>query len=114
MYRYVTCAHDHTVRLWDLDGRRMIKSANTGALPRCLAYSPDGLCVAVGLESGELSILGSDTLSESVGKSVARDAITDIKYSPDGEILAVASRDSRIYLFDVSSKYRRYAICKVC
>ena len=31
--------------------------------------------------------------------------ITDIKYSPDGNTLAVASYDNRVYLYDVGNAY---------
>uniref|UniRef100_A0A7S1XVQ1 Calmodulin n=1 Tax=Phaeomonas parva TaxID=124430 RepID=A0A7S1XVQ1_9STRA len=39
-------------------------------------------------------------------------AVMDIKYSPDGEVLAVACRDNRVNLLSVSQGYKRLASCK--
>jgi WD40 repeat protein len=41
-----------------------------------------------------------------------QEEIQEIRYSPDGTLLAVASRDNCIYIFDVHREYRRIGVCK--
>jgi len=110
--RFVTCADDNTLRLWDTDKYTMLQAVDLGASARAIAYSPDGTTIAAGLETGGLAVYESNTMSEVTTKSVSKEGVTDLKFSPDGETIAVASKDNRIYLYDVSSSYRRYAICK--
>jgi microtubule-associated protein-like 6 len=110
--RFVTCADDNTLRLWDTDKFKMLKACDLGAAARAITYSPDGKAIVAGLETGGLAIYEAGSLREVMTKSVSKEGVSDLKFSPDGETLAVASRDNRIYLYDVSSKYRRFAICK--
>jgi len=54
----------------------------------------DGVCVCVSR--------GQDSLRE----------ISDIKFSPDGATLAVASHDAKVYLYDVATNFSLRATCK--
>ena len=41
-----------------------------------------------------------------------RSEVTEIKYSPDGKVLAVACRDNLIHLLSSANGYRRAAVCR--
>ena len=42
----------------------------------------------------------------------ANEEVSDIRFSPDDHLLAVASRDNWIYIYDVKKNFRRIGICK--
>jgi microtubule-associated protein-like 6 len=41
-----------------------------------------------------------------------RTQVQDIKYSPDGNMLAAASRDNNIYFFNAQEEYQKIGVCK--
>ena len=61
-HRICTVGDDGTIRLWDIPSRRMIMSRDLGAQGRSVAYHPDGTQVSVGLASGGIVVLSSDSL----------------------------------------------------
>ena len=49
----VTASDDGTVRVWSLSTHRMTGMHSVGGAARCVAYSPEGSAVAVGLKNGK-------------------------------------------------------------
>jgi WD40 repeat protein len=109
-----TSGTDATVRLWNPQGGAVDKSRPDIVLrdiPRAaaLAYSPDGRCLAVGT---------SDSIrlwNIRDGVEIARLAnrsgdITCLAFSPDGELLASASRDWPILIWSVGAQRIKLAL----
>jgi microtubule-associated protein-like 6 len=82
---------------------------------RSVSWSPDGRHIAAGLNTGCVSIYDAHSLNVLVtrdlnnfGKpksSIPENWISDLKYSPDGRVLAAATHGSVIVLLDVGNNY---------
>ena len=94
LHQYASCGDDRTVRVWDIDLRMCVALRSLSFGARCVAYAPGGGSLAVGGMDGSVCILSSSALAEMVKVQHRTNAIADLKFSPDGCSLAVASHAS--------------------
>mmetsp|Transcript_11841 Transcript_11841/g.21676 ORF Transcript_11841/g.21676 Transcript_11841/m.21676 type:complete len:2327 (-) Transcript_11841:669-7649(-) len=111
---YCTVGDDQTVRIWDVETKRMTRMVKLDTKARACAYSPDGTLIAVGLGGGN-HVAGGKTNKKDGAFVIlneadlciiheARDSkkwIADLKFSPDGATMAIGSTDNAIYLYNV-------------
>ncbi|KAK3256942.1 hypothetical protein CYMTET_33952, partial [Cymbomonas tetramitiformis] len=105
----VTAGVDGTVRLWDYVATRMLYSRKflTPCSVMCMVpevVDPTGRQVAVGFEEGTVRILSrcADEWKLIVCLKPHKSAVTVLAFSPDGNILATASKDKTIFFFNIS------------
>ena len=108
---FATVGDDHTLRIWDLDSRTLVKRADLGSMARAVTYSPDGTLIGVGIggrvgrgaqkNDGAYMVLRESDLTVIHQARDSREWISEIKFSPNGTILAVGSHDNRVYLYNV-------------
>ena len=132
MQHFATGGDDGQVRIWDMLSRSCIARvpfANRARV-RAVCYSPTGEHLAVGLHTGLLVILevaavlaiGNGNAAESVRAAeaeaekrfqvqVCSDWIRTIRFSPDGQWLAVGCHDGCVYLHKTAS-YQRHHILR--
>lgn len=55
----------------------------------------------MGFKDGHIKIYDKD-LNQKHGHKAAKDCISDMKFSPDGQTLAVGSHDNMIYIFGIA------------
>jgi WD40 repeat protein len=111
----VTVGSDRTLRVFDLSLKGQIKLANLGFEGTTVAYSPLGDTIAVGAacvqgHDYKFAILSEESLAI---LHIARDnnsVVTVLKYSTDGELLAVGCSDGGIYLYSIPDEYD--LVCK--
>nr|XP_053632744.1 echinoderm microtubule-associated protein-like 5 [Cherax quadricarinatus] len=103
----VTASDDRTVRLWELDERRPLATTVLEKAVRAAAFSPDGQHVAVGLTHGTFVIFQAEQLKEEHRISDRKEVRHDLKYSPCGAFLAVASNDNFVDIYKVEPGYER-------
>jgi len=105
---YCTVGDDKTVRVWDLNTKKLIKMTKLNEMARAVAYSPDGSLIAVGLGGsvgrgkrkfdGAFEVLVESDLTSVYRGHESHEWIQDVKFSPDGNTLAIGSHDNTIYL----------------
>ncbi|KAL1523351.1 hypothetical protein AB1Y20_018296 [Prymnesium parvum] len=114
---FCTASEDFTLRVWDLSTRTMKAMAKLLGPGRCASYSPDGQLIAVGLGSGGKTkgrasqydgkwlVLESEDLNQVASPPQVRaQRISDIKFSPDGQWVAVGCGDNFIDIYSVSGR----------
>lgn len=113
---FATAGEDATVRVWDLESRTMKAIAALPGPGRSVAYSPDGQLIAVGIGAGGKAkratsrAEGSWMLFHEDGLApvaeqppqLLRERVADIKWSPDGRYIAVASADNFIDVYQMA------------
>ena len=96
-------ANDRTLRLWDTEsGQQLAVLSNEGISPWSIAFSPDGTTIASGTRTIQVwDVNTGDPIATLTGHT---ESIGALAFSPDGKILASASGDMSIKLWDIATK----------
>lgn len=81
-----------------------------------MTFSLDGGIVVLGLVTGKWLVMDAVRREILSTHQDGNEPIQDAKFSPDGNMLALASRDNTIYVYQVSddsTKYNRVGRCVV-
>ncbi|KAF6730855.1 Echinoderm microtubule-associated protein-like 3 [Oryzias melastigma] len=105
---FLTCGHDRQVCLWNAEDHKLSWNVSLEEYGLCADFCPNGSIVSIGLNTGRwvvLDLLTQEVISESVD---GNEQLSVMRYSPDGNFLAVGSHDNFIYIYNVTEKGRRY------
>ena len=101
-------AHEPAIRFWDLDSSAELPALATGGgWTRCLAFSPDGLMLAVGEFMSARACAAVSVWDWTNGRRVAllddhHEGINALAFSPDGKQLAVGDLSGGVTCWDVA------------
>jgi WD40 repeat protein len=94
---------DETVKLWDVPGRREIRTLGPGLPAISSAFSPDGRILALGLLSNTIKLVDARTGAELRTLTGHIGPVSSVAFSPDGSVLASASDDRSVRFWNVAS-----------
>uniref|UniRef100_A0A8C4F4L2 Echinoderm microtubule-associated protein-like 2 n=1 Tax=Dicentrarchus labrax TaxID=13489 RepID=A0A8C4F4L2_DICLA len=114
MEQFVTCSQDRQVHLWDTNSHQPLWSKTIEDPGRCAGFHPSGAVLAVGTMTGRWLVLDTDTRDLVSMHTDGNEIISNIKYSPDGNFLAVASHDNFVYIYAVTENGRKYSRVGKC
>lgn len=77
-------------------------------------FYTDGAIVAVGCLNGSWMVFDIQVREQLTQHTDGAEPIQVIKYSPDGNLLALGSRDNNIYIYQVNDDGRRYSRIGKC
>ncbi len=103
------------ITVWDAaSGQLLRRIGNVAARTYALAWSADGKRLVAGSgipgELGEARLFEADTGKLLKVLGAHGDVVQDVKFSPDGQLLATASADGTIVVYDASTGARRRMI----
>ena len=107
--QFCTVGDDRTVRVYDSKKHEVLRMAQMDTMGRCVAYSPDGQMLVIGLGSGVIPeerkegaflVLAEEDLTIVFEERDTKAAIVACSYSPNQEYVAVSSLDGCIYVYN--------------
>lgn len=114
--KITTASDDQSLRVWNLNPtEKNYTAVSTCWLKfplRSCCFSPDGQLLAAGSKTGTFVIIKTVDLSELYQISHRKEALHDLKFSPDGNYLAVASNDNFVDIYDSTKKFKRVSVLK--
>jgi eukaryotic-like serine/threonine-protein kinase len=113
-----SASYDRTVKLWDPKTGKLLATLSAGKeLLRCLAFSHDGKLLAAGVHNRHLKGVSTSEAPVMLWRVATKEPLAPLPgsgwtvralaFSPDGTILASASEDGKIGLWDTSTWQRR-------
>uniref|UniRef100_A0A8C6PPX7 EMAP like 5 n=1 Tax=Nothobranchius furzeri TaxID=105023 RepID=A0A8C6PPX7_NOTFU len=107
----MTGSDDRSVRIWSLIDHALIARCNMEEPIRCAAVSTDGIHLALGMKDGSFTVLRVRDMTEVVHIKDRKEAIHELKYSPDGAHLAVGSNENSVDIYGVVQRYKKVGEC---
>ncbi|XP_073982208.1 echinoderm microtubule-associated protein-like 2 isoform X3 [Rhodnius prolixus] len=108
LQQFITSAWDCIIQLWDAVARSVVWSKDIGEQSQSATFSPDGQTVVVGCVSGKWLLMDADSREVTASHTDGNEPIQVVSFSPNGELLALGSRDNNIYVYQVGDTPRRY------
>eukprot|EP00595_Chromulina_sp_UTEXLB2642_P001802 CAMPEP_0196761886 /NCGR_PEP_ID=MMETSP1095-20130614/1198_1 /TAXON_ID=96789 ORGANISM="Chromulina nebulosa, Strain UTEXLB2642" /NCGR_SAMPLE_ID=MMETSP1095 /ASSEMBLY_ACC=CAM_ASM_000446 /LENGTH=2526 /DNA_ID=CAMNT_0042111955 /DNA_START=12 /DNA_END=7592 /DNA_ORIENTATION=- len=129
-YKFITVGDDGYLKVWDISTNCLLESFDLQLPARCCAVSPDAVYLAVGFNAktgkgkakqsqGVVMIFRLESLLQVQSSNQAKlasslvleikeakQSISCIKFSPNGTILTVGSRDNSIYHYSVVQQFK--------
>ncbi|CAH2325064.1 echinoderm microtubule-associated -like 3 [Pelobates cultripes] len=104
---FLTCGHDKQLCVWNGNEHALSWSCVLEDHGLCADFHPNGREACVGLSTGRwlvLDMLSHSTLSV---HSDGNEQLSVVRYSPDGNYLAIGSHDNVIYIYSTGQRDRR-------
>jgi len=107
--QFISAGHDRMIHLWDTLTHSVVWSNDVGEQAQSACFSPEGEVLVVGTVTGKWVVLDAATREVFGVHQDGEEPVHCVKFSPDGSLLALGSRDNAIYTYQVKENYRKYS-----
>ncbi|XP_069639592.1 echinoderm microtubule-associated protein-like 1 isoform X11 [Haliaeetus albicilla] len=112
--QFFTCGHDKHITLWDATTHRPIWNKIIEDPAQSSGFHPSAPVVAVGTLTGRWFVFDTETKDLVTVHTDGNEQLSVMRYSPDGNFLAIGSHDNCIYIYGVSENGRKYTRIGKC
>lgn len=112
--QFLTCGHDKHATLWDAVGHRPVWDKIIEDPAQSSGFHPSGSVVAVGTLTGRWFVFDTETKDLVTVHTDGNEQLSVMRYSPDGNFLAIGSHDNCIYIYGVTDNGRKYTRVGKC
>jgi len=104
---FVTVGDDEMLKIWRTTDKTLLKEKKIAFKAKMADVSPDGSQIAVAGCENKIAVFCFNTLACEIfiQEGNSPEEMRELKYSPDGKLLAVGSHDNFIYVYDVQENY---------
>ncbi|XP_068048510.1 echinoderm microtubule-associated protein-like 1 isoform X8 [Anomalospiza imberbis] len=112
--QFFTCGHDKHITLWDATTHHPIWNKVIEDPAQSSGFHPSASVVAVGTLTGRWFVFDTETKDLVTVHTDGNEQLSVMRYSPDGNFLAIGSHDNCIYIYGVSENGRKYTRIGKC
>uniref|UniRef100_A0A4W3JWB1 EMAP like 1 n=1 Tax=Callorhinchus milii TaxID=7868 RepID=A0A4W3JWB1_CALMI len=112
--QFLTCGHDKHITLWDALAHQPIWSKIIEDPAQSAGFHPSGSVVAIGTQTGRWLVLETETKDLVTVHTDGNEQLSVMRYSPEGNYLAIGSHDNYIYIYTVNENGRKYSRVGKC
>ncbi|XP_074069165.1 echinoderm microtubule-associated protein-like 1 isoform X2 [Macrotis lagotis] len=112
--QFLTCGHDKHVTLWDALSHQPIWSKTIEDPAQSSGFHPSGSVIAIGTLTGRWFVFDTETKDLVTVHTDGNEQLSVMRYSPDGNFLAIGSHDNCIYIYSVYDNGRKYSRIGKC
>ncbi|NWU27189.1 EMAL1 protein, partial [Dyaphorophyia castanea] len=112
--QFFTCGHDKHITLWDATTHHPIWNKTIEDPAQSSGFHPSASVVAVGTLTGRWFVFDTETKDLVTVHTDGNEQLSVMRYSPDGNFLAIGSHDNCIYIYGVSENGRKYTRVGKC
>ncbi|XP_061095357.1 echinoderm microtubule-associated protein-like 1 isoform X2 [Conger conger] len=112
--QFLTCGHDKHVNLWDSCTHQPIWTKTMEDAAQSAGFHPSGNVVAIGTQTGRWLVLDTESKDLVTVHTDGNEQLSVIRFSVDGNFLAIGSHDNYIYIYAVGENGRKYSRVGKC
>ncbi|XP_056667259.1 echinoderm microtubule-associated protein-like 1 isoform X7 [Monodelphis domestica] len=112
--QFLTCGHDKHVTLWDAISHQPIWNKIIEDPAQSSGFHPSGSVIAIGTLTGRWFVFDTETKDLVTVHTDGNEQLSVMRYSPDGNFLAIGSHDNCIYIYGVYDNGRKYSRIGKC
>ncbi|XP_052437337.1 echinoderm microtubule-associated protein-like 1 isoform X1 [Carassius gibelio] len=113
-HQFLTCGHDKHVCMWDSASHQPIWTKTLEDATQSAGFHPSGATVAIGTQTGRWLVLDTESKDLVTVHTDGNEQLSVMRFSPDGNFLAIGSHDNYIYIYAVAENGKKYSRVGKC